>query len=416
MGQGGLPPRTRRPAAGPAPRVRRGSIRIAGDVAWRVRAGHPWVFREALGGRPLREPPGTQVDVLDTTGAFVASGIYDPDGPIAVRVFTRDPATQLDRVTIRQRVDRARRLRERLVPRSLTAYRAVHGEGDGLPGVTVDKYGDFLVVHLYTAALEPHAEALREALGSVWQPRGIYEQHRYRPQTGEGVRGPAQLAAGEAAPVEIEVEEEGLKFAVDVTAPLGTGLFLDLREGRKAVARHAPGRRVLNLFSYTGAFSLYAAKAGAKEVVSVDLASRAHARARHNLGLNGLGEAGQEFIAGDAVKVVARMAERGRKFDLVIVDPPSFAQAKGSVFVAQKDYRDLVSAVLEVTEAGGILACASNTAKLALDDFDRILGDGATRVRRTLSVIERRGLPVDFPVPAGFPEGHYLKMEICVAG
>jgi 23S rRNA (cytosine1962-C5)-methyltransferase len=412
-----IPPKSRRSAVPTgAPRVRRGAVRVAADVAWRVRAGHPWVFREALGGRPLSQSAGSEVDVLDTAGVFVARGLYDPDGPIALRIFTREPGTSLDRNTIRSRVERARRLRERLLPPTLTAYRALHGEADGLPGVTVDRYGDYLVMHLYTPGLEPLAPLLREALASVWSPRGIYEQHRFRPQTGEGQRAPAQLVHGEVAPIEVVADEDGLKFVVDVTAPLGSGLFTDLRAGRAAVARLSSGRRVLNLFSYTGAFSIHAAKAGAREVVSVDLAARAHARARRNLQVNGLGEEGHEFIAGDASKVMARMAERGRRFDLVVIDPPSFSQAKGHVFVAQKDYRDLVEAAMAVTEPGGLLCCASNTAKLALDDFDRILGDGASRAHRTLSVIERCGLPPDFPVPAGFPEGHYLKFEIAVAG
>src|SRR5262249_19826483 len=140
-------------------------------------------------------------------------------------------------------------------------------------------------------------------------PKAIYEQKRHKPQTGEGPREPAHLVRGSHAPVEVEVSEEGLKFIVDPTAPLGTGLFLDLREGRRLVEAHARGRRVLNLFSYTGAFSLYAARGGAKEVVSVDLSQKAHARARRNLSASGLPESGHEFIAGDAFKVLAKMAE-----------------------------------------------------------------------------------------------------------
>ncbi len=410
------PPRRRRPPPSSAePRVRRGAVRVSNDVAWRVRAGHPWIYRDALGGRPMRETPGAALDVLDPAGGFVARGLWDPEGPIALRVFARDPSAVLDGAAARERVAAARTLRERLLAPSLGACRVVHGEADGLPGFTVDKYGDYLVVHQFTEALSGLVPSLQAALVAVWAPRAIYLQQRYRPQTGEGVRGPAQLIHGEAAPVEVVVEESGLRFAVDPTAPLGTGLFLDLRAGRRAVARHAAGRRVLNLFSYTGAFSLYAAHAGAREVVSVDLASRAHARARRNLELNGLTEAGHEFIVGDAAKVMAKMEERHRRFDLVIIDPPSFAQAKGHVFVAQKDYRDLVTAALALVDRGGLLACANNTQKLPLDEFDRIVGDGAGRARRNLAVIERIGLPEDFPVPAGFPEGHYLKFQLCAA-
>lgn len=398
-----------------APRVRRGTVRLAGDVAWRVRIGHPWIFREALGNRPLREGPGETVDVLDETGDFVGRGIYDPTGPIAIRVFTHRPDESLDAAGLRQRVLQARELRNRLLPPGLTVHRIIHGEGDGIPGVVVDRYGDFLMAQLYTAAVEPLRDPLYAALEEIWRPHGIYEQHRYRPQTGEGPRAPAELVRGAVAPVEVEVREDELRFAVDVTAPLGTGLFPDLRMGRQTIGRLASGRSVLNLFSYTGSFSLYAARGGAREVVSVDLAAKAHARARHNLTLNGMPEQGQEFIAGDVLKVLARMAERGRRFDLVIVDPPSFAQGKGQVFVAQRDYRDLVAATLSVLAPHGLLACASNTAKISLEEFDRIIGDGAHRGGRRLGVIERFGLPPDFPVPAGFPEGHYLKFSICAA-
>lgn len=377
-----------------------------------MRAGHPWIFRDVLGPRSVADKAGDPVEILDPAGNFVARGLYDPTGPVAIRIVGRDPGGRYDGAVITERIARARRLRERLMPPSLSAFRVVHGDGDELPGVTVDRYGDYLVLSLYSAAAEPYLPALLDGLEAIWRPRGIYQQQRTRPQSGEGPRAPAELVRGEVAPVEIEVKEGDLSFAVDVTAPLGTGLFLDLREGRAAVAGLASGRRVLNLFSYTGAFSVHAARGGAREVVSVDLATKAHGRARHNLSLNQMPESGMEFITGDAQTVLARMRERRREFDLVIVDPPSFSQGKDRVFVAQKDYRDLVSAALGVTAPGGLLACASNTARLPLDDFDKILGDGAGQAGRRLAVVRRVGLPADFPVPCGFPEGHYLKFEI----
>jgi 23S rRNA (cytosine1962-C5)-methyltransferase len=172
----------------------------------------------------------------------------------------------------------------------------------------------------------------------------------------------------------------------------------------------------LNLFSYTGAFSVYGAKAGAREVVSVDLAPKAHARARRNLSANKLDEAKHEFIAGDAFKVLFKMAERQRQFDLIVLDPPSFAQAKGKVFSVQKDYRELVEATLTVAAPGALLAAVSNTMKISAEEIDRAIGDAATRVGRQVRVVERRGLPVDFPVPAGFNEGNYLKFFLCAIG
>jgi 23S rRNA (cytosine1962-C5)-methyltransferase len=354
------------------------------------------------------------IDVVDDAGEFVARGVYDPEGVIAVRVMTRDPGEPIDARAVAARVEAARAMRAQLLPASgLSAHRVLHGEGDGLPGVTVDRYGEHFVVHVFSAALEPHMGALYDALEATYRPASIYEQKRYRPLAGEGARGPATLVRGAVAPVEIEVEEGGLRFVVDVTAPLGTGLFLDLREGRRVVGERAAGRRVLNLFSYTGAFSLYAARGGAREVVSVDLAAKAHARARRNLAASGLGEPGHEFIAGDAFKVLAKMADRGRMFDLIVLDPPSFSQAKGRVFSAAKDYRELVENALGVCAPGGLLACVSNTMKLSVDEVDRAIGEGAGRARRVVRVVERRGLPADYPVPAGYPDGHYLKFSLC---
>ncbi|HZS35527.1 MAG TPA: class I SAM-dependent rRNA methyltransferase [Polyangia bacterium] len=407
------PPKRRR-APGFEPKVRRGTVRITPDIAARLRAGHPYLFREALGGRPLRESAGELLEIVDDAGEFVARGLYDPDGVVAVRVLSRDPNEILDGAAMEARVRAAQALREQLLPREgMTAYRVLHGEGDGLPGVTVDRYADHLVVHLFSPSVESIRDGLYDALEAVWKPRAIYEQKRYKPLAGDAPRGPAQLARGEVAPVELEVEEYGTRFVVDVTAPLGTGLFLDLREGRRSVAERAAGKRVLNLFSYTGAFSVYAAKAGAREIVSVDLAPKAHARARRNLQANGLPETGHELIPGDTFKVLARMAERKRKFDLIVLDPPSFSQAKGRVFSVQKDYRELVEAALSVAASNALIACVSNTMKMSVEELDRAIGEAAGRERRILRVVERRGLPADFPVPAGFADGHYLKFFLC---
>ena len=247
----------------------------------------------------------------------------------------------------------------------------------------------------------------------MWKPKGIYAQKRYRPLGGEAAREPAELARGQVAPVDIEVKEGALRFLIDVTAPLGTGLFPDLRLGRQRVASLSAGRRVLNLFSYTGALSLYAAAGGAKEVVSVDLSPKSHARARRNLQASGLPETGHEFIAADAFTVMARMHERKRTFDLIVLDPPAFSQSRAQTFSVQKDYRELVTASLLLCTPGAVLCCSSNSARVSLEEIETAIGEGAGRAQRHVRIIEQLGLPVDFPVPAGFPDGHYLKFLVC---
>ncbi len=408
-------PPSSRPRSTFEPRIRKGTVRVQPEVASRLRSGHPYVFREALGGRPLRENAGEMIEIVDPSGEFVARGLYDPENIVAVRVFTRDRAELLDLASVKRRVVAAQKLREGLIPADTNAYRVINAEADGLPGITIDRYGDYVVSQLFSPATSAIAELVYDAIEEIYKPRSIYEQKRFRPQTGEGPRAPATLERGVVAPVEFEVKECGLKFLVDVTAPLSTGLFPDLREGRRAVAQHAKGRRVLNLFSYTGAFSLYAAHAGAREVVSVDLAQRVHARARKNFELNGIPERSHEFIVGDSFKVLAKMAERGRKFDLIVIDPPSFSQSKTGVFSMQKDYRDLIQAALAVAAPNGLMACVSNTHKVSWDELDRTIGEAAGNSGRYVRVIQRLGLPPDFPVLAGHVDGHYLKFLLCAA-
>jgi 23S rRNA (cytosine1962-C5)-methyltransferase len=400
-------------SAGRGALVRRGAVRIPGDVAYRVRIGHPWIFRDALGGRPMREGPGEIVDIVDPAGAFVGRGLYDPEAPIAVRVVSRDQGETIDAAAIQRRVAAAARLRSgRAALAGVTALRVLSGDSEGLPGVAVDRYGDYLLVQVTSAALVPWADDLYDALEAVHHPSGIYEQRRFRPLSGEAPRGPAELRRGALAPVEIVVEEGELRFGVDVTAPVSPGLFPDLREGRRTVMRHASGRRVLNLFSYTGSISVYAARGGASEIVNVDLAAKAHARARHNFDLSGLDPERAEYVAGDAFTTLWAMAERQRTFDAVIIDPPSFSQSRGRVFTTQKDYGELVFECLRVLPPGGLLFAVANTVKMAAEEHDRAVADGAARAKAELRIVERCGLPADYPVAPGFAEGNYLKFLV----
>jgi 23S rRNA (cytosine1962-C5)-methyltransferase len=414
-GSGG--PRRRRPGRSSAPIIRRGTVRLQHDVARRIRAGHPWVYREALGQRVLREQPGAPIELVDWDGDFVGRGVFDGESAIAVRVMTRDPKERIGPELVARRVTSAVALRRRLMDVGETeAVRLINGESDGLPAIAVDRYGSYLVAQLTSEAVTPLRDALYDALEAELSVAGIYEQRRYRPLAGEAPRqAAAELVRGTPAPVEIEVSEGPLRFWVDVTAPLSTGLFLDLREGRRAIAEWARGRKVLNLFSYTGAISVYAAHGGAAQLCAIDVAAKAHARARKNFALNGFDAEIAEHIVGDAFKVLARMTERRRRFDMVVIDPPAFASGSrgGKPWSAVKDYGELVAASLGVLEPGGLFAAASSTHKLSQDEFEMSLAEGAARAGVGLRIIDRRGLPRDFPTTPGFPEGNYLKFVVC---
>jgi 23S rRNA (cytosine1962-C5)-methyltransferase len=397
--------------------MRQGVYRLADDVARRIRLGHPWVYREALGLRKVTEPTGSLVDLVAGNRGFVARGYVDREHPVAVRVMTRhaDERVHPGCGAIAARFARAVQMRWQLLgARRPTALRLFSGESEGLPGVTVDRYDDFVVVQWLSAGALPWRDELYEAITSQVAPRGIYEQRRARSLGGQAAPEPAVKAAGQEAPLEIIVEEEGCRFAVDVTAPLGVGFFPDMRLGRNAVARQAAERRVLNLFSYTGAFSVRAAKAGAAEVVAVDTSAKAHARARRNCELSGLDLNSMELVTADATKTLERFVDRRRFFDLVVCDPPTFSHNQGQPFSATSDLDRLAGAAASVLAAGGLLAFATNAAKLSAVDVDRAIAEGAAAFGHDLRIIERHGLPADFPVNPGFPEGNYLKFVLAI--
>ena len=402
------------------PIVRRNTVRLPPDIAHRVRTGHPWVYREAFGDR-LSPEPGTAIDVVDDDGEFVGRGLYDADSTIALRVFVRSPDTAIDAELVASRVRAAIALRRRVVDLDrLGAVRLVNAESDGLPGIAVDRYGEYLVVQLFTSAVTGLRGALYDALEAALSPIAIYEQRRFKSLGGEAPRqAGADLVRGTAAPVELEVREDDLKFVVDVTAPLSTGLFADLREGRRAVRHWAQGRRVLNLFSYTGAISVYAHAGGAAEVCAVDVAAKAHARARRNFAASGVDPEQPEHLVGDTFKVLARFVERHRTFDMVVIDPPAFASAAargGKPWSAVRDYAELITASLEVLVPGGLLVAASSTHKMSAAEFELALAEGALAAGTRLQIIDRRSLPPDFPTLPGFPEGSYLKFAVAVRG
>jgi 23S rRNA (cytosine1962-C5)-methyltransferase len=397
--------------------MRQGLYRLPDDVARRVHLGHPWIFREAFGARKVTDATGSLVDLVANNRGFLARGYVDGEHAIAVRIITRDPDERVHPGSgaIAARFQRAVKLRWQVLgAQRPTAMRLFSGENEGLPGVTVDRYGDFVVVQWLSAGALPWRDELYEAITASVAPRGIYDQKRVRSLAGQAAPEPAVKVAGDEAPLEIVVDEEGCRFAVDVTAPLGVGFFPDMRLGRDAVARRSAERRVLNLFSYTGAFSVRAAKAGATEVVAIDTSAKAHARARRNYELSGLDASHVEMITADAMKTLERFADRKRLFDLVICDPPTFSHGQGRPFSATSDLGQLAGAAASVLAPGGFLAFATNAAKLSTGDVDRAIAEGAAAFGHNLQIIERHGLPPDFPVNPGFPEGNYLKFVLAV--
>ncbi|HET9597157.1 MAG TPA: class I SAM-dependent rRNA methyltransferase [Anaeromyxobacteraceae bacterium] len=380
------------------------------DLARHLRAGHPWVFRRAVERAPRSLPAGAIVDVVEGE-RFVARGYYDPHSAISVRILTREPAETIDGAFWRRRVARALALRRELV-HGTTGYRLVHGESDGLPGVVADRYDRFAVLKLYSAGLTPHrgaiVEALREAAGDL---AGVYGRDEI-PHDEEDDEAAAQgrVLWGEEPPERIAIDEHGTRLLVDVRRGQKTGTFLDQRENRRLVRALASGRaEALNCFSYTGGFSVAAALGGARHVVSVDVDRDAIALARDIFRENGLDPADHAFAVEDAFELLARYKREGRRFDLVVCDPPAFAKSQKAVEAAVAGYASLNRAALAVLAPGGLLVTASCSARVSADQFYDAVKEAAFKARVELQLVEERRQPPDHPVSPQFREGRYLK-------
>lgn len=387
-------------------------MKVNASAARGIRYGHPWVFRDSVLRQLDGLTPGAPVRVLDEDGNFLAWGLFEPEGAIAVRVVGVDPGLEWGPAVVEQRIKEAIAWREQAGLAEVgDAYRLVHAEGDGLPGVAVDRLGDYILVYKYARVVDAYLDHVVSALAQQLDPKAIYLQDRVRPVTPEERRPGAALMHGSAAPPEIEVVEDGLRYVVDVTAPVSPGLFIDLRQGRQWCEAMAKGRRVLNLFSFTGSLGLRALRGGASAVVNVDAAARSHAKCRQNLEASGLDPNACKPLTGDVFKHLEKLRQRGELFDLVIVDPPPFSRVKGRVFSALRDWHSLMQAIAPVVAPGGDVLAVSNATKLTEDELMNALGGGAAAAGRRARLIGERGLPPDFPVPPAFSEGRYLKIR-----
>jgi len=382
------------------------------DLARHLRAGHPWVFRRAVEKAPSRLPAGAIVDVTED-GRFVARGYFDPLSAISVRILTREPAEAIDPAFWRRRLARALALRRELVA-GTSAMRLVHGEGDGLPGVVVDRYDRFAVLKLYSAGLTPHRTAIVEAVRAEAEGlAGVFgrdEVGRDDDEEGGEAPGTGRVLWGAEPPERIAVDEHGMALLVDVRRGQKTGHFLDQRENRLMVRTLARGRaEALNLFGYTGGFSVAAALGGVRHVVTVDVDRDAIALARENFRANGKDPADHDFAAEDCFDLLARYRKEGRRFDLVVCDPPAFAKSQRAVEGALAGYASLNRAALAVLAPGGLLVTASCSARVSAEQFSDAVKEAAFKARVDLSLVAETRQPPDHPVSLQFREGRYLK-------
>jgi 23S rRNA (cytosine1962-C5)-methyltransferase len=391
-----------------AQRIREVALRER-SAAIRLARGHPWVWREAIARGLDGALAGEEVQVTAPDGAPVGRGLADPESPIAVRMWTQG-VQPIDTRLWQSRVERACSLRARLFEGPRTdAYRVVHGEGDRMPGLVVDRYGPVAIARADGDGAATHLPDLTDALWPMLQAWGV-QTLAYR----RGARGQAprlETLRGNPPAETVRVEEHGVPFVVDVAHGQKTGAFLDQRENRRRVGEMSRGRRVLNLFSYAGGFSLRAALGGATHVTSVDVAAAAHATAQASFRAAGLDPAAHAFVTADARAFLNAARVRRELWDLIVSDPPSFAPSERTLSRALVAYRALHRACAEVLAPDGLFCAASCSSHVDAGDFLATLDDAALG-GRALAVLELRGAGPDHPTLAAFPEGRYLKFAV----
>ncbi|MBX7100725.1 MAG: class I SAM-dependent rRNA methyltransferase [Myxococcaceae bacterium] len=392
-------------------------LEVKEGVGRHLKAGHPWVFRKALDQVP-KLPKGAIIDLVED-GRFLARGYFDPLSSIAVRVLTRDHTRTIDQRFFDEVVRECWERRQSMLDLSDTdAYRLIHGEGDGLPGVVVDLYAGWAVLKLYSAGLTPARAMIVEALKSqVPGLKGVVGRDEVpRDDEPEEGRGQGRMLFGPEAPRPIAIRERGARFLVDVYEGQKTGFFLDQRENRYLVRRLGRGREVLNCFSFSGGFSVNAALGGATKVLSVDQDEDAIALARENFEANGLEPAKHDFMAADVFKVLGSLAKQGQKFDLVLLDPPAFAKSQKAVEAAIDGYASLNRQALELVRPGGLLVTASCSARVTHEQFLNAVKEAGFKAQVDLTLVEDRFQPADHPLRLQFPEGRYLKFLVLQTG
>ncbi len=390
---------------------------------------HPWVFSGAIASVDGDAGAGETVEVRAADGTPLALGAYSPHSQITVRVWTFDPTESITPHFFRDRLTRALRARSALgsdvhstgpedfppatfhLP--LTAYRLVNAESDGLPGLVVDRYGEYLVCQFLSAGAEYWKREIVTLLADLLPSAGIYERSDVDVREKEGLPSATGVLAGSPPPDLVEIEEYGCRFDVDVRGGHKTGFYLDQRDNRALVAQYAEGREVLNGFAYTGAFGVWALKSGAVRVTNVESSAAALELARHNVELHGLDASKVENVAGDVFHVLRQYRDSRRQFDLIVLDPPKFADSRSQVEKASRGYKDINLLAFKLLKPGGVLFTFSCSGLITPDLFQKIVAGAALDAGRDAQIIRRMTQAPDHPVALNFPEGEYLKGLVC---
>jgi 23S rRNA (cytosine1962-C5)-methyltransferase len=372
-----------------------------------LRHRHPWIFSGAVERVEGTPEVGETIPVFAHDGGFLAHAAYCPESQIRARAWSFDPKDTIDEAFLAARVHAAVKRRAGLRAGS-TGMRLVHGESDGLPGLVADRYGDVIVVQLLSAGADRWRETWAKALAENPGVRFVYERSDVEVRGLEGLPPRVGPLVGETPKV-ARIEEDGIAYEIDVVTGQKTGFYLDQRENRALATELAPGAQVLNAFCYTGGFALAALKGGATHVVSIDTSEEALAGGRRNLEINPFDAGRAEWIAADVFTHLRRFRDQGKRFDLIVLDPPKFAPTEKHVPNAARAYKDINLWAMKLLAPGGNLLTFSCSGAVSADLFRKIVAGAAADARVDLQVRRTLGASADHAVSIHFPEGEYLK-------
>ncbi len=376
-----------------------------------ILAHHPWIFSGAI-ARVDGAADGDTVDVFGAAERWLARGYYNSRSQIAVRLWTWNQDEQVDRAFLRARLERALAARDALIDRpSTNAYRLVNAESDFLPGLILDRYADFVVLQFLTLGIEKRKAEVVELIDELLHPRGIYERSDVDVREKEGLEPSVGTLRGAEPPDLVEISENTFRFLVDVKRGHKTGFYLDQRENRVRVSLLLPTERaeLLNAFSYTGAFAVYAAAQNKNaHIVNLDTSRDALTLARENMRLNGC-EANGEFVEGDVFQALRRYRDEGKTFDAIILDPPKFVHAQSQMPSGLRGYKDINLLAFKLLKTGGMLITFSCSGQVSAELFQKVVFGAAADAGRDAQIVAKLSQSADHPILLSFPESEYLK-------
>ncbi len=375
---------------------------------------HPWIFSGAVDSVSGNPSNGETVEILRSNGERIGWGSFSGDSQIRIRVLSFNPNEKIDKDFISKKILDAIEFRKQIInQQESNAYRIINAESDGLAGVIVDKYDDHLVCQFLSAGAEYLKNNIVEILIEELKPNCIYERSDSDVREKEKLKLVKGLLYGKEPEDLIEIKENGIKFFVDVKDGHKTGFYLDQSESRKIFSDFVKDKNVLNCFSYTGAFSVYALKAGAKKVCNIETSETANNIALKNIQLNNLDENKVEFINDDVFKVLRKFRDERKSFDVIVLDPPKFAESVSQIQKAGKGYKDINLLAIKLLNPGGTLFTFSCSGHINPDLFQKIVAGAAIDSGRDVKIIKQLSQSPDHPVALNFPEGHYLKGLVC---